>query len=447
MSINNQAILFILYKKREFFSEKYTFSNGSDIMLENDRMMDTMLIRFKFKNYKSFADETILDLTATNIKEHTNSLIEKNGIKILPMAAIFGANASGKTNLFLAFKSMCADVINRYEKNENHSLIKPYIFNQSLEKSSTEYEINIIIGDKEYRYGFVRNQVKVYEEWLFANKFSKNTKAKEKMIFYRKGKKLLTEKLNQKEDKEFAYINSMIEENELLITAIGRRKRSDYSNIYEWFLHTSRVQDFSNDNDEVMSTELAAEFLCKYSSCLEDVVNLLKKFDNSITDIKIILEKDSELNEVYAVYSYHLDSMGKEIKIPFESESSGTKKIFALASWLFYSLMIGMVLWVDELDAKLHPLILRYIIKLYSDREFNTGDGQLVFSSHNLVCLDSSDLRRDEIWFVEKNNQVSTIYSLYDFKEDETTIRSDLSFGKHYLCGRFGAIPFQNVGE
>lgn len=416
-------------------------------MLKNEWMVSTMLLRFKLKNYKSFAHETIIDLTATNIKEHMNSLIEKNGIKILPISAIFGANASGKSNLFLAFESMYVDVINKYEKNENHSLIKPYIFNQSLEKNPTEYEISINIEDKEYRYGFVRNQVRVYEEWLFANKFSKNTKAKEKMIFYRKGKKLLTEKLNQKENKELAYLNSMIDENELLITAIGRRKRSEYANIYEWFLRTSQVQDFSNDNDEVISTEVAAEFLYNNGGCLADVVDLLKKFDNSIADLKIIPEKDSELNEVYVVYSYHLDNKGKEIKIPFESESSGTKKMFALATWLFYSLKIGMVLWIDELDAKLHPLILRYIIKLYSDREFNTGNGQLVFSSHNLVCLDSSDLRRDEIWFVEKNNQVSTIYSLYDFKDDEVPIRSDLSFGKHYLAGRFGAIPFQSAGE
>lgn len=416
-------------------------------MVKNEWMVNTMLLRFKIKNYKSFAGDAVLDLTATNIKEHVNSLIEKNGIKILPISAIFGANASGKSNLFLAFKSMCADVLNSYEKNENHLLITPYIFNQDTQKEPTEYEICINIDDKEYRYGFVRNQVRVFEEWLFTNKFSKNTKAKEKMIFYRKDKKLFVEKLNRKETKEINYINSMAEDNELLITAIGRRKNSEYSNVYEWFLNTSQMQDFSNDDDEAISTEIAAHALCEHKNCLDDVVNLLKIFDNSISDVKIFAEKDANLNEVYNVYSYHLDNKGNEIKIPFESESSGTKKIFALATWLFLSLNTGMVLWIDEFDAKLHPLILRYIIKLYSDREINIGNGQLIFSSHNLVCLDSSDLRRDEIWFVEKNNQVSTMYSLYDFKDDDTTVRADLSFGKHYLSGRFGAVPFQDIDE
>jgi len=416
-------------------------------MYKNEWMVNTMLLQFKFKNFKSFADETVIDFTATNIKENMNSLIEKNGIKILPVAAIFGANASGKSNLFLAFNSMCVDVLDTYDKNQKHSLIKPYIFNKGLEKNPTEYEATINIEDKEYRYGFVRNQEQVFEEWLFVNKFSKNTRAKEKLVFYRKGKKLYTEKLNQKESKELNYLISMVGDRDLIITAVGRRNKSEYSKVYDWFVETSQVQDFSDDYDEFMSTKIAAEFLFSNKECLDDVIELLKKFDSSIYDVKIVAEKDQDLNDVYAVYSYHLDNEGKEIKIPFDSESSGTKKMFALSTWLFFSLNAGMVLWVDELDSKLHPLILRYIIRLYSDKQYNISNGQLIFSSHNLVCLDSSDLRRDEIWFVEKNNQISTLYSLYDFKEDQSSIRSDLSFGKHYLAGRFGAIPFQNIGE
>ena len=108
---------------------------------------------------------------------------------------------------------------------------------------------------------------------------------------------------------------------------------------------------------------------------------------------------------------------------------------------LLISLKYGRPCIIDELDSKLHPLLLRYIIKMFSDKSIN-GGGQLIFSSHNLVCLDSRDLRRDEIWFVEKNNQKSTIFSLYDFKDE--TIRKDLDFGKHYLNGRFGAVPFND---
>ena len=111
-----------------------------------------------------------------------------------------------------------------------------------------------------------------------------------------------------------------------------------------------------------------------------------------------------------------------------------------LAWYLLYALLYGGTLFIDELDSKLHPLLLRYIVKLFKNKDINKTGGQLIFSSHNLICLDSSDLRRDEIWFIEKQNQKSTMFSLYDFKEE--SIRKDLDFGKHYLSGRFGAIPF-----
>jgi len=402
-----------------------------------------MLLQFRFSNYKSFAGETVLDLTATNIREHVNSLIEKNGIKVLPIAAIFGANASGKSNIFYAFSSMARDVLEVYEKNESHYMVTPYIFSKTTKMKPTEYEVSINIDDKEYRYGFARNQSQVFEEWLYTKKFAKGTKSKEKMIFYRKGRKVIVGKLNKVEKKELEYLSSMINDNELLVTAIGRRNKSEYKKVYEWFL-LCIIQDFSDDSDEKWGTEFAAKFLYERKENLKDVERLLRKFDSSIIRLEIIPEKDADLNERFNVYSYHHDDEGKEIRLPFESESSGTKKMFSLATLLFFSIKSGVVLWIDELDSKLHPLILRYILGLYSNRNENTGNGQLIFSSHNLVCLDSSDLRRDEIWFVEKVNQVSNLYSLYDFKDDEISIRSDLNFGKHYLLGRFGAIPFQD---
>lgn len=403
----------------------------------------TMLLQFRFKNYKSFAEEAVLDLTATSIREHVNSLIEKNGNKVLPVAAIFGANASGKSNIFSAFFSMGRDVLASYEKKENHYLVTPYIFSKTIEKDPTEYEVSINIDDKEYRYGFVRNKSQVFDEWLYTKKFSKGTKSKEKMIFYRNSRKVTVGKLNQAEKKELEYLGSMVNDTELLMTAIGRREKSEYRKVYEWFSY-SFTQDFSYDSNEMLTIEFTTKLLHNSEKRLKDVEELIRKFDSSIIRLEILQEKDADLNEKNVVYSYHHDDKGSEIKLPFMSESSGTKKMFSLAALLFISLYSGLVLWVDELDAKLHPLILRYIIALYSDRQVNTGNGQLIFSSHNLVCLDSSDLRRDEIWFVEKVNQVSNLYSLYDFKEDEISIRSDLSFGKHYLSGRFGAIPFQD---
>ena len=184
------------------------------------------------------------------------------------------------------------------------------------------------------------------------------------------------------------------------------------------------------------------KILYKNKDALEQVWSLVNTIDPSIKDIEIEEDIDSNMNPHYRVFSHHLVNNGKTIKVPFTTESCGTKKIFSLALFINDSLQKGLPLFVDELDSKLHPLVLRYIIKLYHDKDINIGHGQIIFSSHNLVCLDSSDLRRDEIWFVEKNNEKSTMFSLYDFKEEK--IRNDLDFGKHYLNGRFGAIPFLN---
>lgn len=406
-----------------------------------------MLLQFRFKNFKSFADEAILDMSATTIKEHSNTLIEKNGIKVLPLAAIFGANASGKSNVFSAFESMHDDVLNYYDKDEKHNLVVPYIFDKNARNEPTEYEICINIDNNEYRYGFVRNKERVLEEWLFEKKFLKNTKSKEKNIFYRKNKKIYPDKVNNAEKKELEYISSMIKENELLITSIGLREKIKYSKVYEWFKFTSNFQNFSTDMDENINIKIISEILYNEKFIKDEVVDMLNKFDNSIIDLEVEVKEDSNLDETYSIYTIHKDSDRNIIKLLLETESSGTRKMFSLIVFLLMSLKGGRVLWVDELDAKLHPLILRYIIRMYGDKKLNISNGQLIFSSHNLVCLDSSDLRRDEIWFVEKVNQVSSLYSLYDFRDDENAIRSDLDFGKHYLSGRFGAIPFQEGGQ
>ena len=142
---------------------------------------------------------------------------------------------------------------------------------------------------------------------------------------------------------------------------------------------------------------------------------------------------------MYSLYNKNDKSI---VKLPFSKESSGIRKLFLITINILRSLENGEPLFIDNLDSNFHPLLLRFIIKLYKDKSINKNGGQLIFSSHNLICLDSSDLRRDEIWFVEKNNQKSTIFSLYDFKEE--TIRKDLDFGKHYLNGRFGAVPFDD---
>ena len=404
-----------------------------------------MLLQFRVKNYKSFAEEAVLDMTATPIREHASSLIDVNGNKVLPVAAIYGANASGKSNLLKAFSVMCGEVQGALvmETEKTNPLITSYYFDEVMRKQPTEFEVSLSIDDEEYRYGFARNQSVVYEEWLFKKKYKKGTRAKEKTVYYRDRTKLVTDITDADEKQEIEFVYSMVSSGELMLTALGRRKKSPYSKIYVWFTSDCTYQYYGNETEERVTSYMVPSMLESNQKLFNELKKVISLFDPDICGLEVRKVVDGVFNTNYRLYSQHKDSTGKTITTEFESESDGTKKLFSLMFTLITNIDFGVVLFIDELDDKLHPLILRYIIRMFTDPNKNTGKSQLVFSSHNLICLDSADLRRDEIWFVEKNKQKSELFSLYDFKEEDSSVRTDMNFGKNYLSGRFGAIPFQ----
>lgn len=404
-----------------------------------------MLLQFRIKNYKSFAEEAVLDMTATSIREHASSLIDVNGNKVLPVAAIYGANASGKSNLLRAFGVMCGEVEGALvrEVERKNPLITSYYFDEEARKQPTEFEVSLCIDNVEYCYGFTRDQKIVYEEWLFQKKYKKGTRAKEKTIYYRDQKKLVTEVVDTKEKQEIEFVYSMVSAGELMLTALGRRKKSQYRKVYSWFSSNGMYQYYGNENEERVTNMMVPAMLGNNQELFNELKKVISLFDPDICGLEVRKVVDGGFNSSCRLYSQHMDSSGRVITTEFESESDGTKKLFSLMFTLITNIKFGVVLFIDELDAKLHPLILRYIIRLFTDPNKNTGKSQLVFSSHNLICLSSADLRRDEIWFVEKNKQKSELFSLYDFKEEDSSVRTDMNFGKNYLSGRFGAIPFQ----
>lgn len=409
---------------------------------------DFMLLRFTFKNFKSFCDEAVLDLTASSITEHKDSLITVNNIDILPIAAIFGANGSGKSNCIEALVAMGTEVYGYKSKEGRESIITPYYFDDEYRNSPSEFEVCVYSYElnKEFRYGFCRTNKEVLEEWLFMKTFSKTPSVKEKCVFYRKkGSKLESELTNQNELKEINFVSSVTSNDELIVTNIGKRDKCKYSYIYYWFADHIIFMNFSNFNEsQGYKNQNFLELLFEEEEWLSLVEDMIKLVDPAIIGLKVEKEVDSNMSDYYVIYSKHKKNDNTDIKVPFSTESCGTKKMLYLSLNLVFSLKFGRPCFIDELDSKLHPLLLRYIVQMYTDKSKNKGGGQLIFSSHNLICLDSSDLRRDEIWFVEKNNQKSTMFSLYDFKEE--TIRKDLDFGKHYLNGRFGAVPFNDEG-
>lgn len=419
--------------------------------LKECKEVEGMLLQFKFSNSRCFVDETVFDMTATSIKEHSYSLIERNGVNILPVAAIYGANASGKSSFFMAFERMRRVILNRFSSHifSNEMLKKgfnnPFIFDDDIKNSPSSYEISILIDKYEYRYGFSCTNDQILTEYLYKRLFSRNDTV-EKIIFEREGLHFNIGKVNQSIKKEVEYCASMVSNESLILTDIGlRKKEEELYSIFFWIYETDVL-----GSDIAERTVLTSYGERLIGSMLSEItmrndfknkyIEIVHEVDPSISGIECVDKVDSEGKEIKVAMTKHIFN-GKEKLVPLELESDGTNKWLLIALCVLMCLESGSVCFIDELDSKLHPLILRKVVQLFTDKETNPNGAQLVFSAHNIINLDPSDLRRDEIWFVEKNDHKSQMYSLVDF--DDGGIRSDLSYGKYYLSGRFGAVPFQ----
>jgi AAA15 family ATPase/GTPase len=398
-----------------------------------------MLLQFKFANYRSFADETVFDMTATPIREHRGSLIEKCEVQALPVAAFYGANASGKSSFFMAFRAMCQLVTNASPNAVKTYSSHPFAFSPQYSNKPTEYEVCFAIDDAEYRYGFEHTNEKIINEYLYKRKLSKN-KTVEKAIFERFDGKIECKSNKPEIKKEIEYCASMCVEQSLLLVNLGaRNKILEFFNIFSWFTSASSSM-LGLHNEEAVITI----FKDNTSNSIEfrkNILHLIKEIDKSIYDIESIKSPLDGQDILMSIHWYN----NEKFSFPFHIESDGTKKLLYLSYSIFTAIQLGACCFIDELDMQLHPLLLRKIVHMFKNKDINTKGAQLIFSAHNIINLDSSDLRRDEVWFVEKNDHKSSIFSLYDYEdEDGGDIRSDLDYGKHYLLGRFGAIPFQD---
>lgn len=395
-----------------------------------------MLLQFKVKNYRSIGGEAILDMTATTAREHSEFLLEKKGVNILPVASIFGANASGKSNLLKALFDFRNIVVSSHETRDKIP-VTPFLFD-SLINEPTEFELFVTLDEKEYNYGFSATKEKIVEEWLSERTFSKRDTVWRE-IFYRNEsgfecKPKILQHLNQ--------FNDLIEKNMLVLSFLGRKKSPGtevFKNVFNWFLKMLYI----NSPDDLSQHEVYKQFVLSVykenAEHLAKVKDLIREFDPNIEDIKIISGKNADGNDVFEAFTCH---NGNEYTINIESD--GTRKVFYMFLKIAFTLKYGGLLAIDELDCQLHPLLLRKIVRMFHDKDFNKNNAQLIFTSHNLIVLDNRELRRDEIWFMEKDEKGYTnLFSLSEFKTDSEHVRSDLDFGKHYLAGRFGAVPFE----
>ncbi len=414
-----------------------------------------MLIQFNFKNYKSFRDEVSLDLTATRVAGHPDHVVELGGDKLLLIAAIFGANASGKSCIYSAFNFMSYYVANSFSfggdsntsKGQSSMLrVTPYMFDSVSRMEPTSFEVFFIDStdtkERTYQYGFSILGTEIMEEWLYSK--AKTARNHYRTIFCRKkDEPLQTDGLT---DKEREILISTLEPETLLVSLGAKLKISRLKRIRDWFL-SNEIVDFGDPDENLFRSHMLPRNFTDSKEVQDNVIHYFSTFDDSISGFHIeeVQNADSvnENDKTYKIDSlHHMDDSDKEATIPLQDESSGTLKMFALYPSLKEVLDHGSVMFVDELNAKLHPLLVRNIILTFTNPEINVNHAQLIFTTHDIWQFSGDLLRRDEIWITEKQKGRSSLYSVVDFiGEDGAKVRKSEALSKNYLLGEYGGIP------
>lgn len=434
-----------------------------------------MIIQFSITNYRSFKEKATLSLVASNYdkdtREDDNVIIEnKFKHRILKSAVIYGANAGGKSKFIEAMIFMKNFIISSSKDTQKGDPIpiEPFLLNKETANQGSEFEIIFYLKNSIFRYGFEVNKEKVIAEWLYHK-----TKTKENELFYRDYQEIIYN--IKKLSKIDTLVNEkLIRDNALLISVLAQFNDSFAESFLDWFKELKVISGLKEEgyiNDTMM--------LSKDEKQKARILNFMQNADIGIDNFKLKKHVFEELNiennknipeelkdalrglntyfkktikeenkEVFSdVITYHkqFDTDGKFVKdIEFslqEDESSGTRKFFALIGQVIKTIDIGGVLFVDELDSKIHPNLVCKILAIFNSNKLNPKNAQIVFNSHDTNLLSSGLFRRDQIWFVKKGTFAdSKLYSLADFKTDE--VRKNEAFESNYLRGKYGAIPF-----
>ncbi len=389
-----------------------------------------MLVQFMVKNVLSFKQETVLDMTAINAyKEHEYNLIDnKTGEKYLKVASIYGANASGKSNFYLAmeyFQRIIAESFNNVDMMESKAIEKyyfPFAFEDDLDDSM--FKIIEILGDFEYNYGFQYNSDHIAMEWLYRKSLKTNRTV---MIFERINN---TVKFGASVRKYCDIYKEQFSSETLILSFFNKLKLNTdiFNNVYLGIMETLIIP--VNDLDHLNIGMLENVLPTVLESDKDSLLNFLSAID---TGIKDVIYEHSETDIEF--YTMHKNKFGKEYFLNLYDESEGTIKGIVLYIYSRLAIMTDRVMFVDELNTKLHPLLLKFIIDLFYEKK---SKAQLIYTTHDTTLMDKKFFRRDQIWFVQKDEfGYSDLVALSDFK-----VRSDASFEKDYLAGVYGGVPF-----
>ena len=427
-----------------------------------------MIIEFSVENYLSFKDLTILSMVAAkSFKEYNDTHIIEidNRLSILKTAILYGNNASGKSNLLEAVSFMKATVLNSFrdalmDNNERKFPLKKFILSSETENKSSFFEISFIHNSIKYRYGFEIDYDKIVAEWLF------HTTSKEVYLFKRDFQKI---EINRYAFKEALGKENDVKENVLFLSLLATLGKEISSGIVDWFQKINIINGIHDRGhkrytiDKLKSDKIFFNWVLHFIKYLE--ISSLSTTEEEVNEIDLDTlkekEKDEEIIDMLTsiqkiqskqlkrdqLMTYHRKYDGNNILIDTvefnfdKQESEGTKKLLYLLGPWYDTLQNGKVLIVDELDSRLHSHLTIKLIGFF--HLLNKNKAQLISAVHDISLLNKETFRRDQIWFVEKNQfGASELISLGDFKTNK--VRNKSAFDKNYLDGKYGAVPYFN---
>ncbi len=427
-----------------------------------------MLVEFRVTNFRSIKETQIVSMIASSDRSLPDNIIESEALGKLRLnrsAVMYGANASGKSNLIAAIAFVRDFVRNstslrglretRESDTETYIPIVPFMLDATMRETVSEFELIFIQRNIRYQYGFRADRRRLHSEWLIAYPFGQPQRWFERTL--RDDGTYDWEFRSKYFRGEKQRIADVTRADALYLSVGANFKLEQLSDVYEWFMHLSIVRPLDRLGPR---RSLTAQRAYRDVTFHQRIRDLLAHADVGIVDFKVeelsdepyvqrsfVTEEERPISRRirYDVTLAHQGPNDQEPTfLPIEEESRGTQQLFEIARRWIDALDRGYVLIVDELDSSLHPLLARKLVELFHDPKLNRNNAQLIFNTHDVTLLDQALFRRDQIWFTEKDREGAThLYPLLEFSP-----RREEALAKGYLQGRYGAIPFiEGLGD
>ncbi len=413
-----------------------------------------MLIEFRVKNFRSLRDEQVLSLVASKDKTLQDTHTLTTGLKAAPSllrsAVVYGANASGKSNLVKALQYMRGVVVESatvIQPGQTYA-VQPFRLDAESASEPTTFEVTFILGDIRYQYGFSMTAQRIVSEHLLVYKAFKPQRWFDRHFDAETGKDVYDFGAGLKGPKNLW--EGATRPNALFLSMAVQLNSEALRPVFDWFVNGLVIV-----NEQAQLTPQVSIQMLKEADGRKQICDFLTAADISIADIEVTTRKvpgqavhfdlvagktelRTEEMEEHSLRFSHVTAQGRAV-FDLMDESNGTRNLLFLAGPVMDLLRKGLTLVIDELDTSLHTLLLRELVRLFHRPEVNTGGAQLIFTTHDTSLLDASDLfRRDQVWFVEKDHhQASALVSLSEFSP-----RKNEALERGYLMGRYGGVPF-----